>query len=214
MHSETQEETTEEVQQQETGPGASEAAQSGDTAGETEKTQAETVDLQAEVDKLKDTLLRERADFINYRRRSQQEKDEANKRATEKILGNLVPVLDAFDQIFTASTDNNASVSSFLEGAALIQKQMWQVFSDLGVAEIDPGGAEFDPARMEALSVSESAEAKHEVVGQVYQKGYEMDGRVIRPARVAVVKPAPKKETSTEAPQPEAQPGDQIQEGK
>lgn len=174
--------------------GDSGADNAAEESANSEESQGE--DELSEVDRLKETLVRERADFINFRRRSLQEKEEATKRATERILNNLVPVLDAFDQLFSAASGQDgkegeeASVSGFLEGAELIQKQMWQIFSDLGVNQIDPIDQEFNPSQMEALSVSESPDVDYEKVGQVYQKGYELAGRVIRPARVAVIKPA------------------------
>ena len=152
--------------------------------------------LQDEIKGLKDTLLRERADFINFRKRSTAEREAAQTRATEDILQKLIPALDAFDQLLTVNIEEEGSAGKqVVEGASLIRKMMWQAFTDLGVSELDPIGGEFNPAQMEALSVSESDRVTEERVEQVYQKAYIINERVIRPARVAVVKPAPPAES-------------------
>lgn len=164
--------------------------------------------LQDEIKELKETRLRERADFINFRKRSTAEREAAQTRATEDILQKLIPSLDSFDQLLTVNTEEAGSATKqVVEGASLIRKMMWQVFTDLGVSELDPVGGEFNPTQMEALSVSESAEVTEERVEQVYQKAYIINNKVIRPARVAVVKPAPPAEnaSSQEAEKQEAE---------
>lgn len=146
-------------------------------------------ELTEEVTRLNDVILRERAEFVNYRKRTNQENLQQEGRIAGKILQEMVPVFDAFDLLLTSVHTGEQAIDKFLEGSRLIRKQLWQVFESLGVEEIDPDKQEFDPQTMEALSVSESENAEKETVSQVYQKGYQYKGRTLRPARVAVEKP-------------------------
>ncbi|MES0488820.1 MAG: nucleotide exchange factor GrpE [Leptospirales bacterium] len=162
-------------------------------AEQSEDTPEEMIeDLKEELHALTSTLQRERADFVNFRRRSQAEKEEANSIALRVILQEMLPAMDAFDQLFSVKIDENHNIDQFMDGVKLIRKQLWQSFSNLGVEELDPAGKEFDPNEMEALSVDESSEVEHEVVDKVYQKGYTISGKVLRAARVGVHKPAAK----------------------
>jgi len=147
--------------------------------------------LKNEIKETHNTLLRERADFINFRRRSRQDAEDLEKRVAGKILTDILPAFDAFDQLFSSNIKfEEGSFEKFIEGAKLIRKQLWNSFSTLGVEEFDPAGQEFDPVQMEALSVEESSECSSEVVKSVYQKGYRIGEKVLRPARVGVMKPA------------------------
>jgi len=147
------------------------------------------LELTEQVDKLNDLILRERADFVNYRKRTLQENLQQEGRIAGKILQEITPVFDAFDLLLASETEGQQSIGKFMEGSRLIQKQLWQVFENLGVEYIDPVNMEFDPVSMEALSVSESEKAEKEMVVQVYQKGYKYKDRILRAARVAVEKP-------------------------
>lgn len=165
--------------------------------------------LQKEILEVKDTLLRERADFINFRKRSTAEREAAQTRATEDILHKLIPALDSFDQLLTVKIEDEGSAGKqVVEGASLIRKMIWTVFTDLGVKELDPVGGAFNPTQMEALSVSESDQVTEERVEMTYQKAYIINDRVIHPARVAVVKPA----AAEKAPAQEASPSEEQAE--
>jgi len=157
-----------------------------------EETEESLVDkLKRDMANMQDILTRERADFINYRRRTVQEKEQLTENVIGKLLNDILPVMDAFDQLFQAAEkQGEQSMERFLDGATLIRKQLWQVFSEKGMEEIDPAEKEeFDPVLMEALSVEEIEGVEAEGVKAVYQKGYRYKDKVIRPARVAVVKP-------------------------
>jgi len=164
-----------------------------------EEAETEEEKLQAQIEELKNNVLRERADFMNYRKRAIEEKIESESRITGRILTDLLPVFDTFDQFFSTmkNTDDkketDESVQKITEGVLLIQKQLWNVFETLGVESINPENAEFDPKFMEALSVNESDEVDKETVETVYQKGYQINDKVLRAARVAVIKPIAKK---------------------
>jgi len=162
--------------------------ESEDTTEEDEVQQASDASAE-EIAKLNDIILRERAEFVNYRKRINQENLQQEGRIAGKILQEMVPVFDAFDLLLVSEHEGEKSMEKFLEGSKLIRKQLWQVFENLGVETIDPDQLEFDPTTMEALSVSESEAVDREIVKQVYQKGYKYKDRILRPARVAVEKP-------------------------
>ena len=142
--------------------------------------------IKEELEEMKQSLLRERADFANFRKRTIQEKQELEAVAASKILAQLLPSLDSFDQLFSQEFKE---IKQVLDGVTLIRKQVDGVFSEVGIEQINPENEAFDPSKMEALGAQESDEVEVETVGQVYQKGYMLDGRVLRSARVMVLKP-------------------------
>lgn len=144
--------------------------------------------------KLNDLIMRERAEFANYKKRTSQEMLQMEGKIAGKVLHDMLPAFDAFDQLISSSFSGEANVESFMQGSKLIRKQLWQIFEDLGIEEINPEKEGFDPQIMEALSFKESDEVESETVTEVYQKGYKFKDKIIRPARVAVSKPAAKKE--------------------
>lgn len=142
--------------------------------------------IKEELEEMKQSLLRERADFANFRKRTIQEKQELERVAASKILAQLLPALDSFDQLFSQEFKE---IKQVLDGVTLIRKQVDGVFSEVGIQQINPENEAFNPSTMEALGAQESNEVEVETVGQVYQKGYMLDGRVLRSARVMVLKP-------------------------
>lgn len=142
--------------------------------------------IKEELEEMKQSLLRERADFANFRKRTIQEKQELEAVAASKILAQLLPALDSFDQLFSQEFKE---IKQVLDGVTLIRKQVDGVFSEVGIEQINPENEAFDPSTMEALGAQESDKVEVETVGQVYQKGYMLDGRVLRSARVMVLKP-------------------------
>lgn len=155
---------------------------------------SEDNELLHEISELKDKLLRERAEFSNYRRRSQAEKEKMGLQIAGEILEKMLPGMDAFDQFLSSGAKDESiseeAMNKIKEGVSMIQKQLWQVFEDQGVKAIEPEDEAFDPSKMEALSVTESDTVDEETVQQVYQRGFLLNDRVLRPARVAVLKPS------------------------
>ncbi len=146
--------------------------------------------LTQQIDKFKEDLQRERAEFINYRKRVIQEKSDMEGLIMAKLMDTMLPALDAFEQLFlSAKGDGEKNIKSFIEGAGFIQKQLMDAFQKYGVEEFNPKGEDFDPGSMEALQSEESSEVSSDTVNEVYQKGYKMGGRLIRAARVSVIKP-------------------------
>jgi len=147
--------------------------------------------MRRQIESLTGDLQRERAEFSNFRRRALTEKTQQAAQSSARILTDLLPALDALDQFFaaySAKAEEDATIKGIVDGVQLVQKQITRVFTEAGVEEFSPVGQEFDPAMMEALSQLEGDVAV-ETVSQVFQKGYRIEGRVIRPARVVVMKP-------------------------
>lgn len=147
--------------------------------------------MRRQIESLTGDLQRERAEFSNFRRRALTEKTQQAAQSSARLLTDLLPALDALDQFFSAysaKAENDGSIKAIVDGVQLVQKQITRVFTEAGVEEFSPVGQEFDPAMMEALSQLEGDVAV-ETVSQVFQKGYRIEGRVIRPARVVVMKP-------------------------
>lgn len=179
----------------------------------------EVEQLQKLLDEAKQNLLLERADFINFRKRSSQEKADMQTRITGNFLQEMLPAMDAFDQLFAMREKNlsqkqdadktaeqtseqtpeqtpEQTIKQFFEGIDLIYQQLWNVFSQADFEEINPIDEEFDPNVMEALAVEERDGIDKETVVQVYQKGFRNKDRVLRPARVVVAKPKSGEKTS------------------
>ncbi len=173
--------------------------QERDVPTEASAHQDEANGLQEQIDELTANLQRERAEFTNFRKRVVQEKAQIAAQTNARLMSDLLPAFDSFEQFFAAystKAEANEDVRAIVEGVRLVQKQIWSVFQDAGVEELNPTGEAFDPTFMEALTTHE-ADVEHDTVSQVFQKGYRIETRIIRPARVVVAKPK-QKETSAE----------------
>jgi len=153
-----------------------------------------------EVEELKSGLQRERAEFMNFKKRTIHEKADLEHMVAGRILHNLLPALDSFDMFFS-NLDNEKNkgevteqMEKMVEGMQMIQKQVVNVFTDLGVEEMNPINEEFDPNTMEALQMQESPDVETNTVSMVYQKGYKINDKVVRASRVLVQKPIESKE--------------------
>lgn len=144
---------------------------------------AELEALQAEVSQLREDTLRDRADLENQRKRLERERDMARKFANERLLGELLPVIDSLEAGLGAAGDD---ASALRQGIELTLKQLLKVTGDNGLVEVNPAGQPFDPERHQAMSTVESAEHPPGHVVQVYQKGWLLNERLLRPALVVV----------------------------
>lgn len=148
----------------------------GATAGE----------LRKELDALNDRHLRLAAEFNNYRRRTEQERQSAWARAQADLLEEFLDVLDDLSRVAHLDT-STATIEAIMEGIDLVERKFVRTLEEAGVEVIDPAGQPFDPERMEAMMRVQSEE-QDDVVAQVMQKGYSLKGVLVRPARVAVYK--------------------------
>jgi len=160
---------------------AADPAQAGDS---TQDIEALLRKAESEAAELKDAWLRARADSENTRRQSQQDLARATKFAIEKFATDLLPVKDALEQALSA---RNVTVETLRSGTELTLKNLQSAFSRANVQEVDPLGEKFDPHRHQAVQMVDSDQPANTVVS-VYQKGYVLNDRVLRPAMVAVAK--------------------------
>ena len=134
-------------------------------------------------DDMNEKYLRLMADFQNQRKRFDKEKADIYQYANEDIVKNLLEVLDNFDRALDAATDADTKL---LEGMELIFKQFWEALEKAGVSEIKALGEDFDPNFHNAVMMEDSSEHASGKVSDVLQKGYSLNGRVIRPSMVKV----------------------------
>ena len=152
-------------------------------AQEAEKPEkAEKNEKDPEEEALNTKYLRLMADFQNYKRRTEKEKSDIYAFANEKIVSELLNVIDNFERALDAGNDGD----SFVEGMNLIFKQLQGVLEKAGVVEIEALGQDFDPNFHHAVLTEDSAEYESGKVTAVLQKGYLLNNKVIRPSMVKV----------------------------
>jgi molecular chaperone GrpE len=130
--------------------------------------------------------LRLAAEFDNFRKRSERELENARKFAVERFAQELLAVGDALEAGISAASTGPGN--ALLEGAQATLRQLHKAFEKAGIKAIEPLSQPFDPAWHEAMVVQESAEVAPDTVLAVVQKGFSLNGRLLRPARVIVSK--------------------------
>ncbi|WP_045595835.1 nucleotide exchange factor GrpE [Vibrio vulnificus] len=143
---------------------------------------------EARVKEQQDSVLRAKAEVENMRRRTEQEIDKARKYALNRFAEELLPVIDNLERAIQAADAESEAVKPLLEGVELTHKTFVDVVSKFGLKEINPEGQPFNPEWHQAMSIQESPDHESNIVMFVMQKGYELNGRVIRPAMVMVAK--------------------------
>lgn len=134
-----------------------------------------------------DRMLRAQAELDNMRKRTARDIENAHKYALERFITNLLPVLDSMEMGISASS-NAEGLDSVLEGMNLTYKMFTSTLEKFGVKVIDPQGEKFNPEQHEAVSIQETEDTEAGTVITVMQKGYELNGRLVRPAMVVVAK--------------------------
>jgi molecular chaperone GrpE len=145
---------------------------------------AEVKKLAADLEELRQTLVRHQADFANYRKRAEKENTEAGRRATARVVEALIPVIDGFEHALAAHRE--AQYENYRKGFELIYKQLLDNLARLGVERIEPLGKSFDPHLHQAMDRVETTDQADGTILEVYQPGYVYHGRVLRPAMVRV----------------------------
>ena len=135
-----------------------------------------------------DALLRARAELENLRKRTVKEVENAHRFGLEGFLRELLPVKDSLELGIAALEDQLDDMEKVREGQQLTLNMLNDVLGRFGVEEIDPMGEMFDPERHEAMRVEANTEAPDNHVIRVHQKGYLLNDRLLRPARVVVSK--------------------------
>lgn len=129
---------------------------------------------------------RAKADFVNRDRASKEEAARIATASRERLLEELLPVLDGFDMAISSPAWQNVE-TSWRQGMEVLHKQLTDVLEQNGIEMFDPKGKPFDPAEHEAVgTVAAESAADDHCVAQVLQKGYRLNGRMLRPARVTI----------------------------
>ena len=173
-----------------TGNGAPDAGRQGEAtdapAGDlAQALDEETETLRREVEDLSDRHLRLAAEFDNYRRRVDRERQEVWSRAQADLAGRLLDVLDDLERV----AHHSSGESPLLEGVQLVEKKLRTVLDAAGLEQIEAENAGFDPNSMEAVAMVPTENPdEDDVVSDVFQRGYRFKGQLLRPARVRVKK--------------------------
>lgn len=147
--------------------------------------------LQAEKKELMDTLVRRQADFENYRKRVEKERNQERHRGIESLIEHILPILDAFDRALVGPSDT--AYAEYRKGFELIRRQLWETLAKQGLVRIEAMGQEFNPHFHHAIERVETTEHVDGIVIGELQPGYLFHNRVLRPAMVRVaVAPQPK----------------------
>lgn len=146
----------------------------------------EVSDTDGRIAEFEAALLRARAETENVRKREARESEKNRRFALEGIARDLLPIRDNLERGLAASADPGAEPSPLHEGTELTLRLLEQVFERYGIEAIDPLGQPFDPERHEAMSVAPRGDVAPDTVVGVYERGYALNGRVLRPARVLV----------------------------
>lgn len=156
--------------------------------GGRKKTDDRLAAAEKEVSEYRENLIRLQAEFENYKKRQAKEREEGRKSANERLLKEFLPVLDNLERAVEHSL-GEADTDKMLQGVQLVLKQFRDGLSQFGVEPIEAEGALFDPHIHEAMSrVETEGDPPDGTVVEVYQKGYLLYGRVLRPAMVGVAK--------------------------
>ncbi len=153
-----------------------------------EQMQAQIEDLQAQLAAKDEEILRVAAEGMNLQKRLQRDLDNTRKFANDKIIKAMIPVMDSFDKALEVIDDDNCEVTTeaMIEGTQNTQKIFAKVLEDNGIEIINPVGEKFDPEKHEAMSMVPSPEHEKNTIVNVFQKGYLLNGRVVRAAMVVV----------------------------
>lgn len=150
---------------------------------------------QATVADQKDSVIRAKAEVDNIRRRSAQEVEKARKFALEKFSTELLPVVDNLERAIASIDKEDEHQKALAEGVELTLQSMLSAIEKFGIKALDPQDQPFNPEQHQAMSMQEVEGVAPNTVIAVMQKGYELNGRLIRPAMVMVSKAAPAVDT-------------------
>ena len=163
-----------------------------ESAGEAAKTltpEEKIAELEAQLAETRDQLLRKAADFENFRKRMNQEKQNAIEYANQSLLLDIIPVIDDFERAIQ-SAEKSADLNAFIEGVKMIEKRLTsQLEGKWGLKRFSAAGEPFDPNMHEALMMEKSPDITEAVVQEDLVRGYLLKDRVIRAAKVKVLMP-------------------------
>lgn len=153
-----------------------------DAVSEYNDTAAQIAEMETALHEASDKYLRLFAEYENYRKRTAKEKTESYNNAASKCIENLLPVIDSFDR----SVESDCTDENYKNGMKMIFNQLMDILNKMNVTEVESLGAEFDPNVHNAISQQDGTDYASGHVCLVYQKGYKLGDKLIRPAMVAV----------------------------
>lgn len=161
----------------------------GEAAGDApERLDSDVAKLQEELEQAKDLVLRAQADAQNVKRRAEQDVEKARKFALERFCSELLPVVDNLERALDAASGEDEVLKPIAEGVELTLKSFLGALEKFQIKAVDPAGEPFDPELHQAMSMVENPDAEPNTVLAVMQKGYTLNGRLVRPAMVMVSK--------------------------
>lgn len=167
--------------------------ETGEETSEELTAEDEVAAAKAEAAEWQNKYLRLHAEWDTYRRRMKEQREEEKIRATEKLVEDIIPVLDDFERTINYATENGEE--GLLSGVVAVHNKLNEVLIKEGVEVIDPVGQPYEALEAQAVATVDNPAVPDETVEQVYQKGYRMGNKVIRPAMVTVAVGGPKRET-------------------
>ena len=191
-----QTDTEEQVEQQEPlAETGAEAGAEGQDAGADAPAQEVSLEemvaqLSEDAAEARDAALRAQADAQNVKRRAEQDVEKARKFALERFCSELLPVADNLERALEAAAGDEEVIKPIAEGIELTLKSFVDAMKKFNIESVDPQGEPFDPQLHQAMSMVENNEVEPNTVIAVMQKGYTLNGRLVRPAMVMVSKPA------------------------
>ncbi|ASG66146.1 nucleotide exchange factor GrpE [Idiomarina piscisalsi] len=170
---------------------AAEAETAGTSADQTDKIAELELALskaEAQVKEQRDSVLRTQAEMENVRRRASQDVEKAHKFALEKFANELLTSVDNLERALQLADQQDESSRNFIEGIELTYKSLTSTLEKFGVKAVGEEGEAFNPDLHQAMSMQESSEHSNNTIMAVMQKGYELNGRLLRPAMVMVAR--------------------------
>jgi molecular chaperone GrpE len=167
--------------------GTPESSPAGEPAATAEQLlQQQLAEAQAQAVQAREQVLRAAAELDNIRKRAARDVEQAQRYALERFAQELLAVADSLE--LAAASADKADAASLAAGQAATLRLLTSAFGKFSILPIDPAGAPFDPERHEAMAMQPSTTAEPGSVLQVVQRGYELNGRLLRPARVIVAR--------------------------
>ncbi|EHD23032.1 MULTISPECIES: nucleotide exchange factor GrpE [Brenneria] len=176
------------LDQTETAKGQQAEAESGSTDPRDERIAELTAQLNELQQRERDNVLRARAEADNIRRRAEMDVEKAHKFAVEKFASEMLPVIDNLERALDTADKSNEALAPVIEGVELTLKSLLDAVRKFGIEVIEEVNVPFNPEVHQAMTMLESADHQPNHVMLVMQKGYTLNGRLLRPAMVAVSK--------------------------
>ena len=191
-HNQEQAETVEQNQQEspEQGAGAADAVAAGEGGAGEPSMEAVVAQLEEDLAAARDAALRSQADAQNIKRRAEQDVEKARKFALEQFARELLPVVDNLERALAAAAGEDEAIKPIADGVELTLKSFLDVMKKFHIEAVDPAGEPFDHDLHQAIGMQPNADVEPNTVLEVMQKGYTLNGRLMRPAMVMVSKAA------------------------